>query len=563
MCLGGRPRRWAGAGAACCTVFFWGCLFAACTAPPQGGALAFEVVAAEVVPAADGADLTADAGSAATPTDVAVVPDAADSAADAVLASDAAADIGEGADDLDAAPFDSAPYDGAPYDSATVDAAAATPDLTFASLANALQVGDSVLATALVAQYDMPLCSETQCLFVVVAPSAKAVAVTGDWAGWASDTALSFASSPAVWWAIIPMQVAAKVEYKVKLDGQWALDPSNPHFSWNTYGPNSAIYGKNHSRLRRIAAVQSPQLSNSRDVYLYLPAAYFQQPTAHFAVLYLQDGFNVFTNPKAPFGSWDIEGSADALMASGEVEPVLMVGIDTADRNHEYVFAPLTIGTDVYAPKLPLYAAFLVDTLKPFIDKTFRTLPDRLHTAIGGSSLGGLSSLWIGWTAWQTFGLVASFSGAYWMGESGAVWNGSKSGQGPSMRLVIADASKAPPVGSLRIYMDSGDTGFDGVANYDGDAWVYSDWTRNALIQAGWDSRQAWQPIKNLLPATAMASVPSIAWSAAPAQGWKALLQPDKNLLDLVAHGHQHNEAAWKQRFGAMLRFLWPGPSLK
>ncbi len=437
------------------------------------------------------------------------------------------------------------------------------PVLTLATLQAALQADDPLLAAPLTALYDMPVCDATQCLFLVVAPGVQAVAVTGDWAQWTTDTALAHAPKMDVWWAVIPLQVVAKVEYKVKLDGQWSLDPSNPHFAWNTYGPNSAIYGKNHSRLRRFANVESPQLANTRDVYVYVPAAYYQDETLHLPVLYMQDGFNVFTNPKAPFGSWDVEQTADALMASGEVQPVIIVGIDTADRNHEYVYAPLNINGTLYDPKLPQYTDFLVNTLKPLIDKTLRTLPDRLHTAMGGSSLGGISSMWIGWTHWQTFGLVASFSGAYWIGESGAVWNGGKSSAGPAMRTLIASKTDAPPLGSLRIYLDSGDTGFDGVASYDGDAWEYSDWTRNALITAGWDTRTEWQPPTNLPKTTTVAKVPSLAWTATPAQGWKAYVQPEKNLFDCVGHGHQHNEAAWKQRFGAMLRFLWPGVGLK
>ena len=170
--------------------------------------------------------------------------------------------------------------------------------------------------------------------------------------------------------------------------------------------------------------------------------------------------------------------------------------------------------------------------------------------------------MWIGWTHWQTFGLIASFSGAYWIGESGAVWNGQKTGDGPPMRDLIADPASKPQA-SLRIYMDSGDTGFDGVASYNGDAWVYSDWTRNALIAAGWDTRAEYGAATNLPVSTALASVPSLAWTATPKAGWKAYVQPDKNLLDVVGHGQQHNEAAWQQRVGAMLRFLWPGTGLK
>ncbi len=440
---------------------------------------------------------------------------------------------------------------------------AAAPSCMLPALIAALQTDDAATIAVCAAQYDMPMCDATQCLFLVVAPGAKTVAVDGEWSGWTVDTPLTYAPKAAVWWAVFPLQVGKKLEYKVKLDGVWALDPSNPHFAWNTYGPNSAIYGVNQSRLRRIAAIASPQLSNIRDVYVYLPAAYYQQPDAHFPVLYLQDGFNIYTNPKAPFGSWNIEQTADALMASGEVLPVIFVGIDTADRDHEYVYAPLDIAGTTYDPKLPQYTAFLTDTLKPLVDKLLRTLPDRLHTAMGGSSLGGISSLWIGWTQWQTFGLVASFSGAYWIGEPGAVWNGGKSSVGPAMRTLIADKAKAPPVGSLKIYMDSGDTDFSNVVSYDGDAWEYSDWTRNALIAAGWDTRAEWQPTTNLPLTTPIAQVPSIAWTATPAQGWVAYLQPSHNLFDCVGHGQQHNEAAWSQRFGAMLRFLWPGPNLK
>ena len=64
---------------------------------------------------------------------------------------------------------------------------------------------------------------------------------------------------------------------------------------------------------------------------------------------------------------------------------------------------------------------FLTDTRKPLVDKLLRTLPDRLHAAMGGSTVGGISSMGIAWTQWQTFGPIASFSGAYWIGEPSAV----------------------------------------------------------------------------------------------------------------------------------------------
>ncbi|MCB9740527.1 MAG: hypothetical protein H6747_14785 [Deltaproteobacteria bacterium] len=124
---------------------------------------------------------------------------------------------------------------------------------------------------------------------------------------------------------------------------------------------------------------------------------------------------------------------------------------------------------------------------------------------------------------------------------------------------------------ALRAYLDSGDTAQDGTVCYGCDAWAYRDWTRNTLIAAGWDDRPAWDtdadpksPPQNLVDTTPVAQVPSIAWSAQPpvGSGWKGYLATQKNLLSLVGHGQKHNEAAWKARVGAALRFLLPGPAL-
>ena len=528
---------------------------AGCATPGKGGAggvgPADTAVAADVV--------LADA----QPADVQAASDAV-AAVDATSPADLSQDLLAVADQPSSA--DAAAIDAGP--DAAADASAPKPALTQAAIDAALGTGDASKIQALVGDYDMPVCAAGSCTFLVLAKGTKTVEIMGDWAGWNTPAAMSAVPAVAgLFQAKITLDASQVREYKVKLDGAWAMDPSNPYFRFAGLGPNSAIYPSGSSRLRRFASVQSPQLGNTRDLYVYLPAAYFTNPTMHFPVMYWHDGFNVFSNPKAPFGDWKIDQTSDVLMASGAVEPIIAVGIDTDDRMSEYVWGPLDDGKVIHPPKIDKYAEFLVSTVKPLIDKSLRTLADRDHTAIGGSSLGGNASLWIGWNHWQTFGRLASFSGALWVGED-AISGTGKSGQGVPMRQLIAQNLPKVPIGALRIYMDCGDSDFDGAVCYECDSWVYSDWTRNALITLGWDNRLEWDTDADLKTApsnlpllTAVAKVPSLAWSATPPQPatWFKYLGLNQNLISLVGHGQQHNEGAWNLRAPAALRYLFPG----
>ena len=103
---------------------------------------------------------------------------------------------------------------------------------------------------------------------------------------------------------------------------------------------------------------------------------------------------------------------------------------------------------------------------------------------------------------------------------------------------------------------------------YTGDGRCYTDWTRNALIDLGWDNRPEWDddgdletPPANYPTSSDPKAVPTLYWSPTVPNGyasWGDYLKPERNLLHLVGEGHAHNEAAWAARFGAMLRFLFP-----
>ena len=124
---------------------------------------------------------------------------------------------------------------------------------------------------------------------------------------------------------------------------------------------------------------------------------------------------------------------------------------NTAARSDKYT--PTMDAALMAGGRADLYLRFLVDELKPVIDRTFRTLPDAENTAIVGSSLGGLVSLYAGARRPDVFGLVGALSPSTW-------WDGRM-----ILRGVATLAGRSPR--PLRIYVDSGDSGpsSDGVAD--------------------------------------------------------------------------------------------------
>ena len=143
-----------------------------------------------------------------------------------------------------------------------------------------------------------------------------------------------------------------------------------------------------------------------RNVTVWTPPGY-DQSSDKLAVLYMHDGQNLFDDDTAGFGvEWGVDEHVIDLVASGDIQNVIVVGIwNTSARFREYVPAkivanlPDNVQTAVFeshggGPLSDEYLRFIVEELKPFIDKTYRTLPDREHTTIMGSSMGGLISLY-------------------------------------------------------------------------------------------------------------------------------------------------------------------------
>ena len=159
-----------------------------------------------------------------------------------------------------------------------------------------------------------------------------------------------------------------------------------------------------------------PQLGRRRRVWLYLPADYARQPQRRYPVLYLHDGQNVFDAATAYAGEWGVDETLDRLRASGQ-DPAgcLVVAVDNGSRFRGDEYIPW------HNPKIKTggqgaaYVDFLALTLKPYIDRHYRTRPDAAHTGIAGSSLGGLISVYAALRHPAVFGRVGAFSPAFWV----------------------------------------------------------------------------------------------------------------------------------------------------
>jgi enterochelin esterase-like enzyme len=239
-------------------------------------------------------------------------------------------------------------------------------------------------------------------------------------------------------------------------------------------------------------------LRNRRDLIVYLPPGFDAHPLRRFPVLYLHDGQNLFdgTTSFIPGMDWHVGQTADRWIQEGRVEPLIIVGIYNAGKQRLGEYTPTR------APKLGggranRYAKFLLEEVRPFVHNQYRVQDGAENTGIGGSSLGGLVSLYLGLRQPRMFGKIAALSPSVWWNE----------------RVILRFASTASVKPLPRIWLDIGTREgpriVDDVERF-----------RDILLGKGW--------------------------------------QLDQNLHYRRVEGAEHNEAAWAQRVGPFLQFLFP-----
>ena len=175
-----------------------------------------------------------------------------------------------------------------------------------------------------------------------------------------------------------------------------------------------------------------------RDVIVWLPPEYDKAPDSPYPVLYMNDGQNIFDPNTAAFKvDWQMDETADSLIRAGEIEPLIIVGIyNTAQRTQEYT--PGKLGDR--------YRDFVINTIKPMIDATYRTRSESEFTAVGGSSAGGIVSFMLAWEHPKVFSKAICMSPAFRIGEIDYVQN-VRNFQG---------AKK-----NIRVYIDNGGVGLE------------------------------------------------------------------------------------------------------
>ena len=252
-------------------------------------------------------------------------------------------------------------------------------------------------------------------------------------------------------------------------------------------------------------AFHSNILNNNRDVIVYLPPVYEAHKEKRYSVLYLHDGQNLFDGATSfiPGQEWRVDETAQSLIAAGKVEPLIIVGIYNTGKDRVDEYTPAPDAKYKIGGKADLYGRMLVEELKPFIDANYRTLSDARHTGLGGSSLGGLVSLYLGLKYPDVFGLLAVVSPSVWWANNYIV------------KYVEAER-KRPRV---RIWLDIG-TREGSNAEAAQKTVVDARLLKEALIRKGW--------------------------------------KPGKDLSYFEADGAEHNERAWAARVESILEFLFP-----
>jgi len=244
--------------------------------------------------------------------------------------------------------------------------------------------------------------------------------------------------------------------------------------------------------------LSSQFLDHRRDVIVYLPPGYHSEVERRYPVLYLHDGQNLFDRATAFAGQeWGVDQTMQKLILSGEIDPLIVVGIYNTGEHRIEEYTPTYDPSQKSGGKANQYGRFIVEELKSLIDHHYRTLADVEHTGLGGSSLGGLVTLYLGLKYPQIFSKLMVMSPSVWW-DHGVI-------------LSVVRAIKAKP--STRIWLDVGTNEGKFTPGH-----IYK--LRDTLI----------------------------------AQGWR--LNADLKFLEVK--GGLHNEQAWGERVEPALKFLFP-----
>ncbi len=153
--------------------------------------------------------------------------------------------------------------------------------------------------------------------------------------------------------------------------------------------------------------LNSPQLNTTKKIWVYLPKDY-SASAKKYPVIYMHDAQNLFDATTSYVGEWNVDETLDSINAQ-----VIVIGIEHGGEKRMEELTPYP--NPKYAGgKADAYLDFIIKTLKPRVDSTYRTKTNTKNTAIMGSSLGGLVSFYAALKYPEVFGKVGCFSPSFW-----------------------------------------------------------------------------------------------------------------------------------------------------
>ena len=173
-----------------------------------------------------------------------------------------------------------------------------------------------------------------------------------------------------------------------------------------------------HPRLHLHSACTTRFLPGSRTLIVYVPPGYDEHPRHSYPVLYLHDGQNLFDGRTSYVAgrTWQVRESADAAIEAGAVEPVIIVGIYNAGTRRIDEYTP-DRNRQLGGGHAAAYGEMMTGEIMPWVARHYRVRDDRSSTAMGGSSLGGLVSLYLGLRYPERFGKLALLSPSVWWNQ--------------------------------------------------------------------------------------------------------------------------------------------------
>lgn len=212
------------------------------------------------------------------------------------------------------------------------------------------------------------------------------------------------------------------------------------HESWQDLPLPTEHAAPGGASLRIWRKLRSPQLQNYRDLIVALPPSY-HEGTRSFPVVYMQDGQNLFDPATSYAGDW---GLLDTLRhAGGAGNEAIVVGIANTGRFRQFEYSPWRDPAHGGGDG-DRYLDFVVDTVRPLVEAHFRVKPTATHTAIAGSSLGGLISLYALYRHPSVFGAAAALSPSAWFADGALITHAEGEGLPPGRVYLDVGTAESP-----------------------------------------------------------------------------------------------------------------------